>query len=225
MPTADPAFFAGHQEILPLDAIRARHFTIAGCGSLGSLIGRILARLGAHRFHLVDAEKVELRHLSRSVYAFEHVGTNKAAALSFQLGKIHSKVRCVTTSKALTEDHLKRGKEDILIFTTSDPTLPKRALEWFRDWPANERPSMWVTRYSELQGGYWYADLKNDMPDAVPELPWLHPTGHDQPDAARRIVTTAHVVAGLVCHSIVDHFMARPFKARVDVDLEALLRG
>lgn len=223
MPTADPAFFSGHQEILPLDIIRARHFTIVGCGSLGSVIGRILSRLGAHRFHLIDGEKVELRHLSRSVYAFEQVGTNKAAALSYQLGEIHSKVRCVTTSKPLSLEHLKAGKEDILILSSSDPGLPKRALDWFRDWQPQDRPTMWVTRYSALKGGYWFADLKKGLPERIPDLPWLTPTGHDQADAQRRIVTTAHAVAGLTCQSIVQHLMARPFRDLVTLDLEKTL--
>lgn len=224
MPAHDPKLFESHQDIIPLDTIKERHFTIIGCGSIGTITGRILARLGAHRFHLVDGDKVEMRHLNREVFSHDQIGTNKAAGLAYQLTGIHPRVRAVTTAKRFDADYLERGKEDIILLTTNDPLVPQGVLDTVNQWDQTERPALFCARHSRLLGGYWYADLRQDGHTKVPELPWLGPTGQEAPDAHARIATTAHVVSGLVAQAIVDHIVGHAVADRVDIDLARLLR-
>lgn len=224
MPTQDPRLFESHQELMPLEAIKDRHFTIVGCGSLGTITGRILARLGAHRFHLVDGERVEIRHLNREVFTQDQIGMNKATALAYQLTGIHPKVRAVTTANPFEPDHLMRGKEDILLLATSTTDLPQTVLDAVNLWDRNERPALFVARHTGLTGGYWMRDLKTDDLEQVPALPWLVPTGKGTEDANRRIATTAHVVSGIVSQAIVEHVMGHRIVQRYDLDLEKMLK-
>ncbi len=225
MVTADRALFESHQDIIPLEAIEGRRFTIVGCGSLGTLLGRILARLGGVKFHLIDGEKVELRHLNREVFAHGQIGDSKAAALAKQLQEIHPKVRSVTTAKTFDAGQLNVGKEDIVILASSDIELPSRVLESIRGWPGVEpRPAVFVTRHSGLVGGYWHADLAREPDAKIPKnIRWLVPTGVDKPDARSRIATTAHVVSGITGQAIVEHIMGRPVEPLVTVDLTMML--
>lgn len=227
-----PTLFSSHQEIIPLDVIRARHFTIAGCGALGTILARILARLGTHRFHLIDGDKVEERHLNREVFGHDQVGSNKAAALSYQLGRIHSKVRCVTTGKKLSKDDLLPGREDHLILAADDPDLALAVFDWVRDWAPEERPTLWVTYLAGLRGGYGFFDLKQEVPSALPEdLEDLRQALHASKGAkegaprADRIATTAYVVSGLLAQAIADRLMTRPIRDVVTIDLGATVRS
>lgn len=224
MPQHDPRLFESHQEIIPFETIKERHFTIVGCGSLGTIAGRILARLGAHRFHLVDGEKVEIRHLNREVFTQDQIGTNKATALAYQLTGIHPKVRAITTARHYEVDHLMRGKEDILLLTTNDPSVPQMVLDEVNQWDRAERPTLFVARHTGLTGGYWMADLKTETHTGVPALPWLLPSGVETADANRRIATTAHFVAGVVGQAIVEHILGRRIAERVDLDLGKILQ-
>lgn len=225
MPAHDPRLFESHQDIIPIERIKDRHFTIVGCGSLGTVTGRILARLGGHRFHLIDGERVEIRHLNREVFSHDQVGTNKATGLAYQLSGIHPKVRAVTTAKPFSPDHLERGKEDIILLSSSDPALPQQVLDTVATWDDGERPALFVTRHTGLVGGYWYVDLKKESRKDVPDdLHWLVPTGRETSDARSRIATTAHVVSGILAQAIIDHILGHPLRERVDVDLGALVR-
>lgn len=208
-----------------MEAIERRHFTVIGCGSLGTVMGRILARLGAHRFHLIDGEAVELRHLNREVFSHDQLGDNKAAALASQLQRIHPKVRSVTTAKRFDVGHLQRGKEDVIVCTTSDLTVPGQVLEAVRGWDESERPAVLVARHTRLVGGYWMADLRTDpSADLPPDLPWMIATGSQESDARCRIATTAHAVAGLTSQAVVEHINGRRVKPVVTLDLGELLR-
>lgn len=206
-----------------MDSIRDRHFTIIGCGSLGTLLARVLARLGAHKFHLIDSERVEMRHLNREVFAHEQIGENKAAALSQQLRAIHPRVRSVTTGQPFDSDLLWSDKEDVIICSTSDVGVPQRVIETAREWEEAHRPAVFVTRHTGLIGGYWMADLRKEPDARVPPLAWLVPTGSDAPDARSRIATTAHAVAGLTSQAIVAYLQGQALRSLVTVDLAALI--
>ena len=226
MPKHDPRLFESHQDIVPFETIKSRHVTIVGCGAIGTIAGRILARLGGHRFHLIDGETVELRHLNREVYAHDQIGSNKATALAYQLTGIHPRVRAITTAKPFSPTQLDPGKEDIVLLTTSDPAIPQAALDAMNAWPPAERPAVFMARHTGLLGGYWMADLRSAAVAEVPSgIPWLVPTGRDAPDSRERIATTAHVVSGILVQAIADHIMGRPVRERFDVDLEAWVRG
>lgn len=226
MAQPDPAFFESHQDIIPLSRIQDRHFTVVGCGSLGTIMSRILARLGAHRFHLIDAERVHLRHLNREVFSHDQIGENKAAALSFQLQGINPKVRSITTAQPFRPDQLVRGRESIVVLASSDPELPIRALDYLRTWDEMERPAVFVARHTGLIGGYWMADLAREPQAKLPAgVPWLVPTGQETADRRSRIATTAHAVAGVAAQAVVEHLMGRPVRTRVDVDLAAIVRA
>jgi hypothetical protein len=227
----DPAIFARHQAIVPLEAMQGAHATMVGCGSLGTLISRVLVRFGIPRFHLIDPGAVGLAHLNRAVFTQEQVGQNKASALMTQLLRIHRKVRCVTTAKPFSPDHLTRGEESVVVVTTSDPKLPHRVLGAVADWPAAERPIVVVARHSGLTGGYWLADLaRGDPADWSAATPWLSLSAPPRAAEEPRLPTMAHFTGAVVSQAIAECLVARlgvaphRVRRRVDLDLAGIVR-
>lgn len=220
-----PTRFASHQDVLPLDLIRPRHFTIAGCGSVGSVLGRLLARLGAHRFHLIDGAEVEERDLNRQVFRKEHVGMNKAAALAMQLNEVHPKVRSITSARPLDAQALVPGKQDILILATDDPELPGHVLSWLEPWEPADRPTLWVLALRGSRGGYWFHDLKQGIPDEIPEpmLDLLTYAADKEPND--RPVTIAYATAALAGQAITTRLNIQPVKHLVTFDLADMVAG
>lgn len=205
----EPAHYQRHQDLLPLEAVQDKHVLLVGCGSLGTLIARILARLGVLRFHLIDPAAVTPLHLNRAAFSEDQIGHNKAAALSSVLTRIHKRVRCITTAKPFDADHLTRGRDDAIVITTSDPRLPPKIIGAMDDWPKPERPAVLVTRYADLTGGYWLADLAHDNEVHWPsDLPWLSLREPPEPEKESRIATTAHFAAAIATQALVDHLAA-----------------
>lgn len=233
MPKVDPTHFSRHQRIIPLEAVQDQHVMMLGCGSLGTLIARILARLGISRFHLIDPAAVTPHHLNRAAFSEDQVGHNKAAALSIVLARIHKSVRCITTAKPFSLDHLTVGRENAIVITTSDPRLPPRVIGGVMDWPKEERPIVLVARHAGLTGGYWLTDLsQEDEPKWPSDLPWLSLADPPDPKSESRIATTAHFAAAIATQALVDHMVKRRggsdhtvrVKRQVDFDLGAFVR-
>ncbi len=231
-----PTRFLSHQDVLPLDLIRARHFTVAGCGAVGTIVARLLARLGAHRFHLVDGGEVEERHLNCQVFSQNQVGMNKAAALATQLQEVHPKVRCITTSHNLGPDDLVPGKQDFLILTTDDASLAGQVLEWLAAWDASDRPSLWVAALHGSRGGYCFHDLKQGIPEGLPQemahilegasFADADSTEHGDDEPCRdRPITTAYATAAVLGQAIIARLNIRPVKHMVTFDLDAMVAG
>lgn len=61
--------------------------SIAGCGSVGSLVLDLLAKAGAGCFTLVDPETLTTQNLSRHVLGLQHVGEFKATALADEISR------------------------------------------------------------------------------------------------------------------------------------------
>lgn len=206
---------------------------LIGCGSLGTLVARLLARLGLTRFHLIDPAAVTPAHLNRAAFSEDQVGHNKAAALNAVLTQIHKRVRCITTARAFDTDHLTAGREDAIVITTSDPRLPSRVIDGVSEWPREQRPVLLVARHAGLTGGYWLADLASDEQVNWPgDLPWLSLMDPPEPAKEARLATTAHFAASIATQALVDHMIAtdgttardpaQPLpivKRRVDFDL------
>ncbi len=230
MPTVDPHHFSRHQEIIPLETVQDQHVMLLGCGSLGTLIARILVRLGVRRFHLIDPRAVTPDHLNRAAFSEDQVGHNKAAALSIVLARIHKSVRCITTAKPFALEHLTPGRENAIVITTSDPRLPPRVLGAVHQWPQDERPVVLVARHAGLTGGYWLSDLNADRDVKWPsDLPWLSLNDPPEPKTESRIATTAHFAAAIATQALVDHMVARQrgseHKVRVKREVEFDLGG
>lgn len=61
---------------------------IVGAGSVGSLIGENLARMGLSNLKIIDFDNIEEKNLDRSLHFYEgDIGLNKASVLSERLGK------------------------------------------------------------------------------------------------------------------------------------------
>lgn len=210
MPKVDPALFDRHQELVPFSVLEKRNFLLIGCGSLGSTLARILARLGVSRFHLIDPDTVTHHHLNRAAYHHDQIGQNKAAALSTVLDRIHKGVRCITTSKPFEPDHLTEEREDVIIITTSDPRLPPKVMGAVSEWAKENRPLLMVARHAGLTGGYWMADLAKEQEVAWPsDLPWLSLKNPPVPKDEARIATTANFAASITAQALVDQMAHR----------------
>jgi hypothetical protein len=232
MPKLDPSHYERHQGLVPLEAIQDQKVMLIGCGSLGSVIGRLLARLGIIRFHLIDPAAVTPLHLNRMAYTEDQVGHNKAAALASILNRIHKRVRCITTAKAFEKDHLTPGRETVIIITTSDPRLPPKILDGLGSWPREKRPVVLVARHAGLTGGYWLADLAEDTETNWPsDLPWLSLRDPPKPAEEIRVTTTASFAAAIATQALIDHLISRigssalPINVRrqVEFDLGAIV--
>lgn len=228
----DPSHYERHQQLIPLEAIENKQILLIGCGSLGTLIARLLARLGVTRFHLIDPAAVTPAHLNRAAFSEHQIGHNKAAALNAVLTEIHKRVRCITTAREFKTDHLTQGREDAIVVTTSDPRLPNRVIDGVSNWPREERPVLLVARHAGLTGGYWLSDLETDENVNWPsDLPWLSLTDPPEPAKEARLATTAHFAASIATQALIDHLIARDgspqtatsflpvIKRRVDFDL------
>lgn len=210
MAKVDPTLFARHQELVPLSALEKRNFLLIGCGSLGSTLARILARLGVNRFHLIDPGTVTHHHLNRAAYHHDQVGQNKAAALSTVLDRVHKSVRCITTAKPYTAEHLTEERDDVIILTTSDPRLPPKVIGAVSGWARENRPLLMVARHAGLTGGYWMTDLAKEREVSWPDdLGWLSLKDPPVPSEEARIATTANFAASITAQAVVGHLANR----------------
>ena len=62
---------------------------IIGCGSVGSTVAELLARLGLNKFTLYDFDIVEPKNIANQMYRQEHVGTAKSVMLTVMLREIN----------------------------------------------------------------------------------------------------------------------------------------
>lgn len=81
---ADWALARDH-ELGKLEARRAKHVVIIGCGSLGGAVSEILARAGIGRLTLVDNDLFWPENVSRHVLGLESVGRSKTEAVCTRL--------------------------------------------------------------------------------------------------------------------------------------------
>lgn len=56
--------------------------TIIGCGAIGSFTALTLAKMGFHNLFVWDSDQVSPENISNQFYKYNHIGLNKACALS-----------------------------------------------------------------------------------------------------------------------------------------------
>ncbi len=69
---------------------------IVGCGAVGSHVAVAIAKMGAHKFQLWDADVVENHNLSNQAYDMEHVGMPKVLALEQVLKRFNPHITVTT---------------------------------------------------------------------------------------------------------------------------------
>jgi hypothetical protein len=124
-------------------SLQTAHVLIVGLGSGGSQTAEALARASVERFTVIDPDQVGPENLSRSVYQFTDIGTDKTRALAARLAAINPavQVRSITASlddvpdaelKALVDE------ADLVIAATDDPKAQLRLnhLAWTLGVPA-----------------------------------------------------------------------------------------
>lgn len=116
---------------------------IAGLGSGGSQTAEALARASVERFTVIDPDKVGPENLSRSVYQFADVGTDKTTALAARLTAINpaAEVQGITASLDDVPDGELAAlvdEADLVIAATDDPKAQLRLnhLAWTQGVPA-----------------------------------------------------------------------------------------
>lgn len=72
--------------------IKKSRLLFVGCG-LGTQIALLAARMGFVNFILVDGDNVEINNLNRQAFRYEHIGRNKAEALTQMIKDINPKAR------------------------------------------------------------------------------------------------------------------------------------
>ena len=81
---------------------------IIGCGGLGSSVSQYLAMTGIGKFHLIDADKIELSNLNRQVlYLESDIGKNKAEVLKTNIQKINPQAKIIISKKNVSKKNIK----------------------------------------------------------------------------------------------------------------------
>jgi len=71
-----------------LDLRVPEHVTVLGAGGVGSWVVMLLRLAGVKRITVWDYDLLEIHNLNRTPYAEEHVGLNKALALSIMFDEV-----------------------------------------------------------------------------------------------------------------------------------------
>ena len=114
-----------HKFIIPRrlqDKIKKCRIFLLGCG-LGSQIGLLAVRTGFKNFILVDGDKVTIDNLNRQAFRYEHLGRNKAEALSSMIKDINPKAKVEFYPIFLKDKKLAReliDKSDVVV-NMADP--------------------------------------------------------------------------------------------------------
>jgi len=66
---------------------------IIGCGSVGSTVAELLARLGLKKITLYDFDRVEPKNLANQLFRQEHIGKEKASILASMLCEINPEIK------------------------------------------------------------------------------------------------------------------------------------
>jgi hypothetical protein len=124
-------------------SLSAARVFIVGLGSGGSQTAEALARASVERFTVVDPDQVGPESLSRSVYQFADIGTDKTQALADHITAINpaAEVRGITASlDEVPDDELAAlvAESDLVIAATDDPKAQLRLnhLAWTTGVPA-----------------------------------------------------------------------------------------
>lgn len=75
-----------------LKKIQNTKFCIVGCGGVGSIFAEMLVRTGAINVALIDADKVELKNLNRTLFVSNDVEEYKVEVLKKRLKSINSDI-------------------------------------------------------------------------------------------------------------------------------------
>lgn len=75
-----------------LEKIQNTKFCIVGCGGVGSIFAEMLVRTGAINVALIDADKVELKNLNKTLFVSNDVGEHKVKVLKKRLESINSDI-------------------------------------------------------------------------------------------------------------------------------------
>lgn len=92
------------QRNLYLPSEHNRHATIIGCGSLGSVIACLMAKLGVENFTLYDADRVEEHNLPNQAFYPGQVGQNKSEALKQLIETINPQASVFHIPEFYTQD-------------------------------------------------------------------------------------------------------------------------
>jgi hypothetical protein len=95
---------------------------LIGCG-LGGQIGLLAARTGFRNFILIDGDAVEVNNLNRQAFRLEHVGQNKAQALTSIIKEINPRAKIEAYQKFLKDEKLAEeliDKSDVVV-NMADP--------------------------------------------------------------------------------------------------------
>lgn len=115
------------------DAIRDTDFVIVGCGSLAAQIAAQLAALGAHRFFLVDSDRIEAGSMRRLNWVkAEDVGQLKSDRLATYLAAHFSATVAITPESADEAEAarlvLDRARKPFLVLAEGDIAVTQRFL-------------------------------------------------------------------------------------------------
>ena len=133
-----PAFDAGKQlrtisawgQSTQEDLSRLR-IGIIGLGSVGSIVGEILARTGFSNFVLIDFDVVEEKNLDRTVFMREDVGRSKVIAMKDAIKRAATSptinIRCVEFS-ICEADGYSAGLDCDVLFSCVDRPWPRQVI-------------------------------------------------------------------------------------------------
>ena len=135
-------------------ATRRARVTLAGLGSVGSMLAAHLCRCGVENFTLIDADTAQAENLSRSTYTMEDIGKAKTDALASHLLKINPAINLRllnSTVQAIPQAELMSivSKSDLVIAATDSPEAQARLNRYA--WA--QTPTLYVGLYQKAEAG------------------------------------------------------------------------
>lgn len=85
-------------------ALRTQSIHIIGIGAIGSSVAELMARLGVHKLHLYDFDKVETKNVANQIYVAKSVGKTKVDALEELLKEINPSIEITKHNEGWTPD-------------------------------------------------------------------------------------------------------------------------
>ncbi len=197
--------------LVDVDALRAAHVALIGCGSLGSHVAMGLARMGLGELTIWDADVVSEVNLPSQAFMNTDVGRLKVEALDSALFGIgHTSVT--------VNDQLFAGGDisGVVVVAVDSLAARKRIWEALRNRAvafvvdgrmAGDVGRVLTVTPSSLSSRRWYAASLTGEP-------------YEAPCTGRTVWPTVVAVAALMTRAVAMHLSRRPVPEDVTLDLE-----
>ena len=179
---------------------------IIGCGAVGSWIAMTAARMGFTKFLLFDADAVEAHNVSNQAYDVEHIGQDKATALSSVLTRFNPLVQVEARVEFFTAE---TELEDLSACIIATDTMSSR-----KAIGAAVEDNPFVSRCFEVRLGWDYGMVSVfDSNDESEYSNWFNTLGNDEdiedgPCNLRMCVDLAMFSAISVVHQLCAMYVA-----------------